>query len=321
MFNLSSLMAEGNAEVGSKYYESVGMSIDLCENSQNQFKLIETPINSFLLVTNVMPNDTRPWCSYNPRGLDFNGINLPRLKKLNHMTGWNTCEKTKETAPPTDLKEPVHYIVYDTWSWQRALKLNKTDIIQEAVSHMANPKNWEGIVMEDPLPLIWLLFYGKKSFCSARECIFYEKFKHAGPVLWPPHMYKPANNVLSFMTNVCKYVKFLYGCTFKSDDLLGDEIPVSQDRFVSALDKLKFVEDCGTYVSQTCMLCALHRQNMMSLRQIDNVGGSIILGGSGKKYITSDIGTRRCLSLGDTVLFPSYNIGLLLKDLDIDGIF
>nr|BEG23026.1 homolog of EHV2 ORF34 protein UL95 [Macronycteris gammaherpesvirus 1] len=321
MFNLTSMASNGDQDLGKKYFDSVSLSTRLCENVPNQFKLIETPINSFLLVSNVMPNDTRPWSDHNPNGFDFTGIHLPRLQKLNTLTNWNATASQK--CQP-DNKEPSysapHYIVYDSWSWRRALKINKDEVIKEAVSQFANPVNWQGVAVEDPLPLLWLLFYGKKSFCDSEECLFFNAFKHPGPILWPKLLYKPTENIQSFMAYACKYVRFLYGCGFKEDDLTPN-FSFNIGRITDALDKMRFIEDSGTYVSRTCLPCHLYKQNLVSRGEVSySLASSIILAGSGKKYMTSNIGTKRCLDLGDTVLYPSYDIQLLLSDLTPDGI-
>lgn len=316
-------MLDEDQNVGSKYYDSVSLSVGLCESVPDQFKLIETPINSFLLVTNVMPTDTRPWSSQLPDGMDFSGIHLPRLKKLNSLTQFEVKERKEDEhlpqLPPSDIH--LHYTVYDSWAWQRALKINKDEVIQEAIEHLSKPVNWKGVAVDDPLPLMWLLFYGKMSFCVNIECLYNNKFNHPGPILWPQFMYKPTENVQSFISGVCKYVKFLYGCNFKRDDLLLEKVPFDESRFSEALEKLKFIEDCGTYVSRTCLPCKLYHQNLVSRRDISSTEASIILGGSGKKYITPNTGSRRCLDFGDIVLYPSYDIPRILDEVETYGIF
>lgn len=315
---------EGECDLSSKYFESVSLSVDLCESVPDQFKLIETPINSFLLVTNVMPTDTRPWSQHNSNGLDFSGIHLPRLKKLTALTNWETKEDKQKKECILNIPSdniPQHYDVYDTWSWQRAFKINKDEIIQEAIAQLAKPENWQGVAVDDSLPLMWLLFYGKNSFCINQNCMFNTKFNHPGPILWPRFLYRPSENVMSFMAGVCRYVKFLYGCSFKREDILIKEIPFDISRFSESLENLKFIDDSGIYVSKTCLACKIYQQNLMSIGEASSQGSSIILGGSGKKYITSNTGTRRCLELGDIVLYPSYDINQILEDLNTDGIF
>ncbi|AJG42959.1 hypothetical protein KM481_gp29 [Harp seal herpesvirus] len=322
MFNLTGLLSEGNSHQSERYFSSVDLAMNLCESVPGQFKLIETPINSFVMVTNVMPEDTRPWNTHNPQGLDFSGIHLPRLKKLNDFVHWPHTEQNITGDPIIEDKEPpCHYLVYSSRSWLRALQMNKQSLIKDAIEKLAEPVTWKGLVTEDPLPLIWLLFYGQKSFCSSHECLYFKRFGFKGPILFPPHIYSPDEDVLSFICSVCKYVKFLYGEQFKEEMIHNCETPFDRERLVNAMLKLKFISDGGTYISQTCLLCSLYKQNLTSACAIDNLHGCLILGGSGKKYLAGQIKTKRCLDLGDSILFPSYNLTSLIDDLDPNGLF
>ncbi|AIU39559.1 protein UL95 [Equid gammaherpesvirus 5] len=375
MFNLTAMAAAGDAKLSARYAESVSLAVGLCESLPDQFKLIETPINSFLLVANVMPNDNRPWDSRVPSpGGDFHNIRMPRLERLEALIrcrGAYNREVVEEATvageaellageevvagergsrgglekqakggrwPPedgvaengTELKngreeaapgESLHYAVYDSWCWQRALKINKDEMVREAIAELAKPQNWRGVALEDPLPLMWLLFYGKRSFCDGPECLYEARFGHPGPLLLPNSMYRPGEDAVSFASGLCRYVRFLYGCEFRGGEHVNlDQVPFDAGRFPEALRKLRHVDDAGTYVSRRCLACRLYAQNLMSRGLIGGRGASIILGGWGKKYITCDAGTRRCLSLGDVVLYPCYDISLILDDLAVaDG--
>ncbi|ALE14746.1 ORF34 [Felid gammaherpesvirus 1] len=321
MFNLTNLMNDGDPTESKKYYSSVGLAMSLCESVPGQFKLIETPINSFVLVTNVMPEDTRPWNSHNSKEIDFSNIHLPRLKKLDELTHWDVHKSSHNTTDPKtnplDQEPPSHYLVYSSNSWKRAILLDKQEVIKEALDKLALPINWKGLVTEDPYPLIWLLFYGQNSFCSNNECLFFKKFGYRGAILFPPHVYSPSDDSLSFITNVCKYIKFLYGDQFKGEMIQqGSELPFDLNRLIDALAKLKFVCDSGVYISRTCLLCNLYKQNLTRSRiSVGNFYGSIILGGCGKKYLAQDIQTERCVDSGDSILCPSYDLTRLLNDL------
>ncbi|UTM04814.1 protein UL95 [Equid gammaherpesvirus 2] len=345
MFALASMTTSGDEALNARYKESVSLSVGLCESLPEQFKLIETPINSFLLVANVMPNDDRPWDSHPASGADFHNIRMPRLERLRALIrcdrGYNNGKGgeagqqageddermdegvPEEGAPRSPHPPPsAHYEVYDSWSWQRALRVDKDDVIREAVAELAKPANWQGTAVEDPLPLMWLLFYGRRSFCDDPECLYRARFGHPGPLLLPNYMYRPAEDASSFLAGLCRCVRSVYGCEFGGGSHVNPaQVPFDHGRFSEALRKLGAVDDAGAHVSRQCLVCRLYRQNLMSRGIIGGRGSSIVLGGSGKKYLTREVGTRRCLELGDIALYPSYDISLILDDLEAsDGL-
>ncbi|AAC95560.1 orf 34 [Ateline gammaherpesvirus 3] len=312
MFNLVNLVAKGNPELKKRYSEGLDLAISMSENIPDQFKLIETPTNSFLLVSNVMPEDTRPWQTQLQNCLDFSNLHLPKLDKLNQIcTGYVHQEDTVkklETVPP--------YLVYDTEEWKLALQINKDSLIYAAIEMLANPKNWQGLYPIDPLPYIWLLFYGKKSFCASPDCIYLKKYNIPGPMLLPPHMYKPEKNISSFISHVCQYVKLIYGEV--SDPINFDIVPFDHNRIKEAVEELKQIDLPVAHLSNFCLLCTLHKQNMTASRGSGDICGYIVLSGEGEKYITTNIIVKRCMVSGDCLIVPSYNIPLLMQNMDIN---
>nr|WAH70947.1 UL95 [Eptesicus fuscus gammaherpesvirus] len=414
MFNCVNLATGGNPELARRYARSVELAVDLCETVPGQFKLVETPLNSFLLVTNIMPDDERPLGdnsgdaegggssgesdgSLEPEGrgdpgsrelasatlspsplLDFSNLRLPRLEALDRIcaaadatrnskfgggcspdhsqpSSTHSDDGTSDSPPqPRDtgmhkIAWPPHYVVYDAEAWGWALRFDRRELVERAVELLAHPTNWRGTLVDDPLPIIWLLFYGARSSCAAEDCLYLARFPRPGPVLLPPHMYKPHEDLGAFMRHAALLCRFLYR------DLAHEGRPLAEvpppfhptrlTRAVLALDALDSGADAagcaaedgfcaasgllaGTgggagaasgatpgpvYLSRTCLLCVLYRQNLLSGQ---GVGGCLILGGAaGVRYITPDVTVTRCARLGDAILYPCYNVARLLADL------
>ncbi|AAK07953.1 unknown [Bovine gammaherpesvirus 4] len=322
MLNLSYVTSHGDPELNKRYARSVNLALGLCENVSGQFKLIETPLNSFLLVANVLPDDIRPWEYSCYDKFDFSHIKLPKLEKLKELIEYD-FEASKPASGNIAGEQPLgpmnHYVVYDSDAWQSALKLNKETIIQAALEKLKNPCHWEGYIPDDPLPLIWLLFYGKNSFCESPDCLYMQRFKHPGPILFPPHIYNPDGDISSFVNHVCHYVNFLYKeRTFSLTHTTF--LPFEEQRLKRALELLEEVENTATYISKTCLLCHLYKQNEILAAEGQSTHGCIILGGVGKQYITPQLHTTRSTHSGDTLLLPAYNLVGLMECVALDGV-
>ncbi|UNP64580.1 putative member of UL95 family [Marmot herpesvirus 1] len=307
---LVDLVAQGDPEIKKRFKAAVNLSVKFSEALPGQFKLIETPINSFLLVTNVLPNDKHT--VYNPvPKLDFSNIKLPRLQKLNRICGYELenepqCFKMNVTIPKNMS------LCYDSLTWKKALQLDKTDLIQTVMEQMSDPKNWIGEFTEDPFPLVWLLFYGPKSFCEMEDCLYLKKMHRLGPILFPPSMYKPNEDISSFMNHLCYYVKVLY---YNKDlDLPEIIAQVSRDRLFHAIAKLKALDDSCAYISKKCLICHLYCQNEDVLNGVDISNCPILISGESGQYINDTVTIQRTCG-GDTFLVPLYNIDRMLEDL------
>ncbi len=44
-----------------RYGQCLELALEACQDTPEQFKLVETPLKSFLLVSNILPQDNRPW--------------------------------------------------------------------------------------------------------------------------------------------------------------------------------------------------------------------------------------------------------------------
>lgn len=311
------LANEGEEDLSQKHTAGVKLALELCEAVPGQFKLIETPLNSFLLVTNVTPEDNRPWKSHLTDDLDFSSITFPKLQKLNHILSYATGTEAPPQSPPPELPTCSPFLVYQTREWQLALTLNKDPLVLEAMEALSTPENWQGIIPEDPLAYLWLLFYGRNSFCAQPDCLFYKTFHFACPVLLPPHLYKPQENPKSFIRHVCQYVKFLY---HNQQNPMGElKCPFGEARLHRALQNLDLIKETEAYLSRTCLVCHLYKQNYAVSQNLSDSCGCIILGGIGDRYITHSVSTHRLIETGDTVVIPSYDLPHLLRDLQLDG--
>ncbi|ARW78097.1 protein UL95 [Common bottlenose dolphin gammaherpesvirus 1 strain Sarasota] len=346
MFNSLRLDAKGDPELTKRYTNGVKLAMRLCEHTPGQFKLIETPINSFLLITNIMPEDDRPWQHHlDAAGVDFSGLHLPRLQALDALLGAarnpgastgqpgheppgsrpDTPETPKSPLPPSGADgrpRAIAYLCYDSPTWSRALCMNKDAIINEAIGALAVPSHWQGVIVKDPLPWLWLLFYGKRSFCREEQCMYLERHYQPGPILLPPALYNPLHNVTSFMAQVCTIVKFLYGgCVRLPDVADAEDLPFDPSRVCHVLNILYQVEDGPAYIANRCLLCDLKRQNAMSGKIGSDVGRCLILQEDDEKYITPQIGKSRCTFTGDVFLWPTYDLGKLLDRIEAHGLF
>lgn len=311
------LAADGDPTLGQNHASGVKMALELCETVPGQFKLVETPLNSFLLVTNVVPEDTRPWKSHLCDDLDFSNIALPKLHKLSEVLTYAAGGEAQPHSPPPAPPRCSPFVVYNTPEWQAALSVNKDALVVEAMEALSAPENWQGVVPEDPLACMWLLFYGKNSFCANPDCLFLKTFHHTCPILLPPHLYRPKDDPGAFLRHLCQYVKFLYQ---NQQNPLGD-LPchLGEARIQRAMQNLELIAETEAYLSQSCLICHLYKQNSVGAKGLGDSCGCIILGGLGERYITNPVSARRVTGTGDTVLMPSYNLPCLLRDLRLNG--
>ncbi|QDQ69242.1 UL95 [Colobine gammaherpesvirus 1] len=317
MFTLAAISSEGDPEITNRYVKSVKLALDLSESTPGQFKLIETPLNSFLLVANVMPDPQPVEYGGVSADIDFSNLHLPRLGRLSEvlrpLTGiTRVSEDTNVAVGRTTwpAAEPLTYQTYTTEQWISALTMNRDQIVEEAMVSLADPSNWKGLYPDDPLPLVWLLFNGPASFCKMECCLYEQHCGYPGPVLLPGHMYVPQNDLQSFVNHTVKYTKFLYG-NF-SGAWPEDRLPFCVSRIQRAVSQLQSIEASDTYLSQSCLLCHIYRQNSAISEQSTHVGPILVLGGQGTQYITSRVRSQRCISTGDYYLLPSYDISAII---------
>lgn len=319
---------------GRGYSESLKMALESCEPTGDQFKLIETPINSFILITNVLPDDSRRWDERRAIGWG-EGEDETEV----HATIFDLPEDDAEGGDDVypggvgvysdclsgdELETPVAgspYLVFEEKAWIRALILNKDEILTEALELVMDSQNWRLPELIDPLPCFWMVFHGRRSFCESSDCLYRLRFGVAGPVLFPAHMYCPSEDLASFVIGACRYFRCLYtGCDFSPSDYPG--LPFDPRRAKECLRALEGLEppSCA-YLSRLCLLCHLYRQNRDVNCSSGQRLGCLILGGVGSELLGEGFNSGRDLLSGDAIIAPRYNLEALLSGLDANGRF
>lgn len=320
MFNAVNLESGTDWELNKKYKRAIDLAMDICQESKEQFKLVETPLKSFLLVSNVLPDDHRPWASLDTENFDFSNIDLNGVRNV-HAAKINF--KVKDEAR-VFINTPVSrghfcFAAYDFSSVMCSMRQDKNKIISEAIELLANPKTWNCVIPKDPLPWLWLLFYGKFSICSSENCLYRKYFHTSGPVLFPPHIYSPKRDIESFIRHVCAYVAALYGSLDNFEDAFpkGLELPFSCDRLNNLKHEFNYISD-AVYPTRVCLLCCLYKQNIRaSKRQIPDAAQPVItLTGPAQQFLSGEVGNFRSLSLGHNFLFPGYHIEELVRSFE-----
>lgn len=321
MLNLALMSSKGDEALKSSYLKSIDMALESCQAVKDQFKLIETPINSFLLVTNVLPDDSRPWERSCNHSLDFSNLRKDfdlGDSPVDFSSVYPGPERREENEEVGKCTYSDKYLVYQEIAWSRALTLNRDEVINEAMRLMSNPKNWTALVPEDPLPCFWMLFHGLKSFCESTECLYARRFGVPGPILFPPHIYTPAEDINSFVNSACKYFKELYS-TADFTPSAYPHAPFELARAKACLKNLQGVDSGCSYLSRLCLLCQIYRQNKDINESSSFFEGAIILAGGGANFLGDACGVSRDICTGDSILAPRYNISLILKHLEKNG--
>lgn len=313
MFNSVNLEALTDWELNKKYEKAVNLALDICQESKDQFKLVETPLKSFVLVSNVLPDDNRPWTDHVTNNFDFSSISLTskKLLSVNKLEFSNIALDSNIYFSSRRQKDTYKFASYDYDTLLMALDRNKSTIISDAIELMSDPSKWTSIVPVDPLPWLWLLFYGNLSTCGEINCLYKKYFMVPGPILLPVHMYKPNIDICTFMSHVCLSVVSLYG---EYEDLssafsIESSLPFTKYRLNNIKDQFNLVTD-ATYVTRRCLLCCLYKQNICAARKcgLSEAGPFILLTGRGEEFLSNKVGNFRDLSTGHNILFPSYNI-------------
>lgn len=303
------------------FLESVDMALENCESDRDQFKLIETPMNSFVLITNVLPEDGRPWVADLSGLVDMGDLNVfPENEKEDWLGRVDEYQDCLQSDAVCGAVNGSRYLVYEELAWTRAISLDKDDALTEAMELMINPQNWKSGILVDPLPCFWMVFYGKNSFCESSDCLYRFRFGVPGPILFPPHMYTPNDDMPSFILSMCNYFKYLYlGRDFLKDDYPG--VPFDLARVRTCLVGADQLKSEHTYLSKLCLLCHLYRQN----KDINCSSGTfvdcIILGGCGSEFLGDRFNSGRDLTSGDAILAPQYNLESLLQRIETNGRF
>lgn len=318
MFNAINLESGTDWELNKKYQKAVNLAINICQESDEQFKLVETPLKSFVLISNVLPDDNRPWEEQNTDTFDFSSISLINDKLPTSGLDFLNKTKIKISLPTQSVHDGYCYATYGYEDVIKSLQLNKNTIIGDIIELMSNPITWTSVVPQDPLPWLWLLFYGNLSMCGEVNCVYKRYFINPGPILYPAHIYNPKMDINTSIKHICSYVVSLYGeveCleTSFSDDMT---LPFTVDRLNKIKQQFSLV-GCMSHVTRRCLLCCIYKQNICASKRasLSKLETFILLTGKCEQFLTNSIGNIRDLQTGNNILFPTYNIEKIVEDL------
>lgn len=314
MTTLNSFLNLSEPQLEKDLKSCIKLAVNMSWTVPGQFKLVETPVNSFLLVGNVLPKDI-PTSDTNDE-LDFTSLHFPKLDLLcsnttttpNSVSTYGARGPDIECANISSNKCP-DAIVYDGNTWMLAMGFNLDTLLLNIMDMLSCPNNWTGLLPLDPLTCLWLLFYGPKSQCCELACVSELFLGRRGPILLPPHMYKKETHINSFANHLCQYVKFLY--TDYGEDI--HDTPLGQDRIRDCIRRLHTITDSCVYLNRTCLLCHLYKQNDCISKNIFSLTECIILGGCGRNFLGSFVRTLPDYSSHDSIILPTYDIQKIIS--------
>ncbi|AAK38233.1 ORF25 [callitrichine gammaherpesvirus 3] len=357
MFNAVEADTPSDPELAKKYKQCVKLAIDACQDTPGQFKLVKTPLKSFLLVSNIMPQDKRDWhgwmdtldCEDNSPDIladnaderrisgekgatyckqyDFSSLSLRCARTHKPYTLEESSEHTYEH---TSLECEQHtrstglpFAVYDGPILRAALSWNKDDIITGAMQLLAHPRTWTSLIPEDPLPWIWLLFYGSRSLCDSPHCMYKETVGRPGPMALPEMALRPEADIESFMGFVTRSVTGLYSDITEVGGLIPESVSIPFDpaRLHRVIHQMGLLRCDSLHLSRVCLLCLIYKQNLTAQYKASLTAPSpcIMLVGEAAKYLVGDVGNYREYKTGSTVLFPTYDLKSMATDLLAHG--
>lgn len=320
----------------SRYDAAVNMALVACEaaSPHDRFRLIETPNENFLLVTNALPRDNgrRTALNNHVRSADdfFDAVEAVGSSSGRDRDGCYGREYalrgvTRLTREGTLVGGA--YIIYGRGHLEQALTLDKRDMIDRILRHVDTPGLLDQHNVCDVEALLWLLFCGPRSFCDSDRCLGYDK-DGAGvpfPALLPPLFYEPVTDYLTYVNLAELYVHAWYrGYDFPADGDQGSDgltHAVTLDRIKETLCLVRSRFDgrevpVWTEQSRVCLFCALYQQNRLCLdfantEAFTTAYSPIVL--KDCQCAVTDVVLSHVLPGRDTVtLFPVYNIGRLL---------
>nr|CDI95430.1 GP95 [Caviid herpesvirus 2 str. CIDMTR] len=351
--------AAGRAESSDdalRFDEAIRMALTVCEATapHDKFRLIETPNQNFLLVTNVLPKEE---CfGENWRAGDGGGKGRPGTAATTSSsvsTGNNVLRELSDTVPGDRGRPSRHnrdyalrdvatitytghlmsstYVVYTKAHLERALSLDKRAFIQRILKHVDTPGLLDHNNVCDAEALLWMLYCGPMSFCQSDPCLGRDKTEYGGafPALLPPIFYEPVTDYLAYMNLAELYVHVWYrSYEFKVEaDATCVEGGLGQVTLGRARDTLRMVRDrfhdrevpLWPVASRTCLFCALYNQNRLCLdfakTNASCTSYSPIVLKDCPGIVTNVTLSHALPGTGGATLFPVYNIGVLLKAL------
>ncbi|QQL09901.1 Ba130 [Baboon cytomegalovirus] len=328
-----------------RFDEAVNMALIACEavSPYDRFRLIETPNENFLLVTNVVPRE--------PAEMPAIGAEAERGFSLRSQDVLDRFACTSAPLPALGVRDyALHnadrltyegdlvygsYLMYRKSHVELSLSSNKAQYVEAVLRQAYTPGLLDHHNVCDLEGLLYLLYCGPRSFCSRDTCFGREKHGCPFPALLPKIFYEPVRDYMTYMNLAELYVYVWYrGYDFPSasDSPAGvgdDELrlplkAVSLDRLQEVLKAVRgrfSGREVPTWPasSRTCLLCALYSQNRLCLDlardEARTVHYSPIVIQDCAAAVT-DVTLSHILP-GQTAvtLFPVYHVGKLLDAL------
>lgn len=322
--------------------EAVDMALAACgaTSPNDRFRLIETPNENFLLVTNVLPKENAPRedGTVSDRALDVTDAVLDEFSAVG--TGSATRSPgsggrdyvLREAAGLSYDGHLLHcvYTVYRKEHLEKSLSADKRSMIEEVLRCVDTPGLLDHNNVCDVEALLWLLYCGPCSLCQSDRCLGYDKndVKVPFPALLPPIFYESVTDHLTYVNIAELYVFVWYrNYDFGSECELGSGSGLGGLTLERARDTLNAVRarfadrevPLWSSCSRTCIFCALYQQNRLCL---DFATGNVLSTSYGPivlkdcRHVMTNVTLSHILPGQNSVtLFPIYDIGALLSAL------
>ena len=311
------------------FSEAVQTALTVCKATapNTRLKLVETPTNNFLLVTNVVPSETSKATTEANLNIDA------ALEKL--ASSFNTAVPVKSSKKyllqnvrkmtSENIALTGSYIIYTKKHIEVAFLLDKSDFVQDILRYAETPSLLGHTDVRDLECLLWLAFCGPISYCQADNCFGLNKagYNAPFPILFPPCMYERNMNLSVFFGLLQIYVFSLYRDFSVENSNLQQGIKKRIKLVLSDLRAKERIceEEIGNFplAAQICLFCALYRQNRLCMEYAANnlsmsVFSPIILKDCTFMQTTVTI-TQILPGSKEAIIFPVYDIGKLLSAL------
>ncbi|AGE10060.1 tegument protein U67 [Elephant endotheliotropic herpesvirus 1A] len=339
----------------SVFRDAVKDSLDICGaiSPNERFTFVETPHHSFLLVTNILPDEhgvikdkkLTPGDIITP---SVTSVPVGNAKDLNHDIYQSSESSNGKTVLQKGCLRPNNsnylmfnakhipehhtlftnaYVSYSKEDIQTSLSFNKSAFISKILSRCNVPGilDHNNVIHVDML--LWLLFAGPLSCCSRTHCFGYTRpdIRRPFPVVLPPILYNDSVDIKMFVNMAEIYVYGWYGddkiksfeTTFFKNEELQAMIGELRAKYVRKSVPLWHVN------SRICLFCALYLQNRLCLENLKHDVNKIPLSPiiiQDCVFNDTNISCQPTVAVGHitpgtnvTKLFPVYQLDKLLS--------
>ncbi|AHC02860.1 tegument protein U67 [Elephant endotheliotropic herpesvirus 5B] len=337
------------------FKDAVRESLDICGaiSPNERFTFVETPHHSFLLVTNILPDehgvikDKKLPRDADDASLKPGSLSCNKDGEICDKNNCVNCSAVKRIRPNTNnylmfnsKHIPEHhtlltnaYVTYSREDIQISLSFNKSYFISKILSRCNVPGllDHNNVIHVDML--LWLLFAGPLSCCSRTHCFGYTRpdIRRPFPVMLPPMLYRDSVDIKMFVTMAEIYVYGWYGddniksfeTSFFKDEDLQAMIGELRSKYIRKSVPLWHVN------SRTCLFCALYLQNRLCLENLKHDVHKIPLSPviiQDCVFNDTNISCQPTVAVGHitpgtnvTRLFPVYQLDKLLSHISLQS--